>query len=214
MDFHCKYCGKTFQHRCNVYTHQKKCKQYNHSIIYIKSDDSTVSSIGFLPSSSNLPFREILSIHDDLFNEYQSRDDAINNLLTATIQCNPILIIKSLYFSVQYHQYPIILSNGHYRYSCKNEVIDTVNGIDILNILLCKVHNAMIRANIEIISKKLISGELNYLYDNYDIGKIQNNLFMMINKHLINKIKKEFDHLIEVDNSSHPFLSHRIVIFT
>ncbi len=275
MDFHCKFCGKIFQHRCNVYTHQKKCKQYTNNdgtlggtlsgtnqtdinehsskngqdglielynneshTFSIKSSDPLRSSsikedfdghnkrntnflfsdksIGFevlYPGLFNRPMREILSINDDIFNEYRSKEDAINSLISAIIQCNPILIIKSLFFSVQYNQYPIILTNGHYRYAYKNEVIDTMNGIAILNILLYKVHNAMIRANIEVISRRINTGELNYLYDNYDIGRVQNNLLKMINKHLIKKIKKDFDRLIEINDYSHPFLLNKIIVF-
>ena len=64
----------------------------------------------------------------------------------------------------------------------------------------------MIKANIEIISHSKY--DINYLYDIYEIGKIQTNLYKILKTN--SKIKKDFDLLITVNE--HPY--HRINTIT
>ncbi len=143
------------------------------------------------------PYNDLVSI--------MGYENAINFITICILQCNPLNIFKKIYAITA--SYPIVLRDYHYRYSNGTELIDTVDGHKIIRLIIDKIHMAMIKVNIDIINKRLNSNDINYLYDVYEIGKIQTNLIklMKLNK----KIKKEFDSLITVNE--HPYLNCRNV---
>lgn len=212
----CIYCNKQFNHRSNKYAHQKKCymnPNHNSSVNIINptvfNENGSSPPINQITNSNNFfnIFKKIHSIdpYHDLI-DVMGYDNAINFITICILQCNPLNIFKKIYTITSL--YPIVLRDYHYRYSNGTELIDTINGHNIINLIIDKIHIAMIKANIEIINKKLINNDLNYLYDVYEIGKVQNNLMKLMK--LQNKLKKEFDYLITVKD--HPYYNYKNVI--
>ena len=212
MSYSCEYCNKLFSNRHSKSKHQISiCKSYKSYKSQKKTSDFI---LGIFPLTISILKKKIykMDIYDEMITKY-GYDNTINLISMSTLKCDPMLIVKKMYFNNK-STYPIVLRNNHYRYlNLYKEIVDNANGNDIINNIINIVHNTMVRANIEIIKSRIInsnSNTIDYLFDVYDIIKIQSNLSKIFK--LKKKLKQDFDKLIQLKN--HPYFdSENITIY-
>ncbi len=183
-----------------------------------KESDSFRESHTSYGNCSDGPDIKLAFLSTDIFKEMTELigyDNTISFLTISTMKCDLISVVKKVYFTGNTKNYPIVLQNNHYRYlNTHQELIDNINSSYIIECIFNLVHNALIKANVEVIRTRISHGiyegdtvngaNLNFLYDVYNICTIQNNLVKVLKmKH---KVKKDFDDLINL--KQHPFFEH------
>lgn len=144
----------------------------------------------------------IAVMNPNFYNELEGKignPDAMNLLVHAATENDPIPLLKYLYFNGNKRdEYPIASRNGRYRYlNTEGQVVES--GEDHMNQMLStRIQKAMSYATGTLI-QEMKKKNVDSLYDFYDLGKIQENIcnfpFDYIGAKLINL----------TENPAHPF---------
>lgn len=144
------------------------------------------------------------NFYDELVHR-MGENSAVGFLTSATMNNQPINILKELYFNnVNPTQFPIASHNGRYRYLNESgEIVDTSKQ-DMVESISKKLHNAMILASSKLIKFSQQNDDVARLYDVYDIGTIQANLTSF----KLNDMEKDL--AMATENPSHPFFENDV----
>lgn len=150
----------------------------------------------------NLNNYNIAIMNTDIFKELvvkEGHEHAIKVLTNAAAHNRPINVLKELYFKGDPNEYPIASKNGRYRYLNEDGNLVEDGGILVSKMIAGRLQKAMSYAAGTLIREMTKEGTAEKLYDVYDIGKIQNNIYNFP----IETIIHDLGHVTE--NPTHPF---------
>jgi hypothetical protein len=231
VNIRCKNCGKTFMMKHSFDDHKKVCKK----ILVSKKKDvedivnkvvsekvnAAVKEVDNKVSAVEEEIKEIRNrpqvlnfyigdnIYDDLVKK-MGKEDAVDMLIRAASDNNPLSIIDKLYLDgPNKEDWPIAYKDGEFKYLDKDKrmVVDKTG--KKMTELVGKVHNAMIKAVSEMITKNLEGSakDVEGMYDTYNMMKIQRNLYKFCGKTELycNKLQTK------IRNPVHPFFQRYFI---
>jgi hypothetical protein len=122
---------------------------------------------------------------------------------------NPMMIFEKLYLNGTPPEcYPIAYYNGEYRFLNKDStlIIDKTGSL-IYELIICPIQNAVLQSVNHVINSQLESGELDSLYDIYNMRQMQTTILDMMT-HKRDKTIKKLENLVK--NKKHPFFVNDI----
>lgn len=210
----CK-CGKVFELQYSYSRHVKTCMKSKKQVKVTAmgmmkeelrkvtdTNEEILKEIKKRPPVLNFYIGD--NVYDDLV-EKMGKEDAVDFLIRAASDNNPLSVIDKLYLDDRNKEdWPLAYNKeGEFKYLNKNkQMIVDKTGTEIVK-LFGKVHNAMIQAVSEMINKNLTGQSVDGMYDTYNLQKIQGNLYKMCGRTelLCGKFKKK------IINQVHPFFN-------
>lgn len=168
---------------------------------HIKSDDK--------PTTQIINNYNISVMAPNFFSELEyrfGRERAVEILVIAAANNKPLDVLRELYFQGDPNEYPIASRNGRYRYlNDTGDLVESNEGM-VSALISTKIQKAMSYATGKLIKNMVRVGDVDSLFDAYDLDRIQDNIYNFP----LNFLVSELGSITE--NRFHPFFMEGVVV--